>query len=141
MNRPIEGRVARILNIREVAINVGATQGVEEGMVFAILSKEPLVIIDPDSGQQLGSEDRVKVRVKATEVYERYSVCRTFEVVPGFNPLEAIATAGALLATPPRVKTLKVESSDLPEPLAEDASYVKTGDRVRQIPEVGKEEQ
>ena len=140
MNRPIEGRVATILNIREVAINVGAKQGVQEGMVFAILSKEPLLVIDPDSGQQLGSEDRVKVRVKATEVYERYSVCRTFGVTPG-SPSVLDVLRGASLAswyapTPPREKTLKVEDSDLPEPLSEDESYVKIGDRVRQVLEV-----
>lgn len=132
MTQRIEGKVAAIMSVTEVAINIGSSHGVKEGMLFAILSKEPLVVTDPDSGEELGSEDRVKVRVKATVVYERYSVCSTFEVTPGFNSLEIFASPGFLRAIPPRQKTLRVEDADLPLPLSEGKSYVKIGDRVRQ---------
>jgi len=143
MTQRIEGKVAAIMSVREVAINIGSSHGVQEGMVFAILSKEPLVVIDPDSGEELGSEDRVKVRVKATDVYERYSACRTFGVTPGSPSVLDILRGSSLYSwytpTPPREKTLKVEDSDLPEPLSEDESYVKIGDRVRQVPEAAGE--
>ena len=138
MAKRIEGKVAAIISVREVAINVGSSHGVVEGMVFAILSKEPLVVTDPDSGEELGAQDRVKVRVKATDVYDRYSVCSTFERTPGYLSLADIMktqylTQYLLAGSAPRDKTLKVEDSQLPEPLSESASYVKVGDRVRQI--------
>jgi len=140
MTKPIKGKVAKIISMSEVAINVGSSHGVAEGMLFAILSKEPLVVTDPDSGEELGAQDRVKVRVKATDVYDRYSVCRTFEMIPGSPGLADIMRSPFgflnLPATPPRAKTLKVDDSDLPEPLSEDESYVKVGDRVRQEFEV-----
>ena len=38
MTQPIRGKIARVLNSREVAINKGADDGVKIGMVFKILS-------------------------------------------------------------------------------------------------------
>jgi hypothetical protein len=141
MSKPIEGRVAVILNIREVVINVGAEQGVREGMVFAILSKESLQVPDPDSGRILGEIDRPKVRVKATEVRDSFSICRTFEVIPGVSYTSLFDLSRAFLRDiPDRPKTLKVGDSDLPQPISEEESYVKVGDRVRQVSEPEMEE-
>jgi len=139
MSEPIEGRVATILNIREVAINVGSAQGVREGMVFAILSRESLQVVDPDSGGILGEIDRPKVRVKAIEVLDSFSICRTFEVIPGVN-YSFLLSQAFLRNIPDRPKTLKVGDSDLPQPISEEDSYVKVGDRVRQEIEVDEEE-
>ena len=78
-DKPIRGKVARNLNSRELAINVGSADGVEVGMYFDILDPKGEDVKDPDSGEVLGSLDRPKVRVKVTKVQERLSVASTYK--------------------------------------------------------------
>jgi hypothetical protein len=125
-----EGKVAKIISTRELGINLGFAKGVEEGMIFAVLAETPLRIVDPDSGDLLGEVDREKVRVKATEVFEKFSICRTFETYE----TSGLGLALASIAATRRVRTLTIEDSELPPPLSEEESYVKVGDRVRQVP-------
>ena len=75
----LEGRVAEILNEREVAINLGSEEGVAPEMRFAILSGHPYVIKDPETGDELGEVDRPKVRVKVSLVKDRFCLARTYE--------------------------------------------------------------
>jgi hypothetical protein len=138
MAKLIEGKVAQIISIRELAINKGEVDGVREGMRFRVLSESPLTVADPDSGDDLGTVDREKVQVEATEVYARFSICRTFETrVVGSAWALSMSSIYAQLAAVPRTvaRTLKVDDSQLPQPLSEEQSYVKTGDRVIQIPQ------
>ena len=44
----IQGKVARILNSRELAINIGSNNGVQAGMYFDILDPKGENITDPD---------------------------------------------------------------------------------------------
>ena len=131
---PIEGKVASILNERELAINIGRCDGVRRGMKFKILAETPTEISDPDTGENLGIVDREKVRVQATEVQERFSICRTYKtrhVAGGLFP-----SLSWLVSEPREVsETLKAEDSSLPPPLPEEESYVKNGDRVVQVVE------
>lgn len=75
---PVRGKVARVLNEREVAINRGSNDGVELGMKFNILNPESQEIHDPDSGELLGYVDRPKAPVKVTMVYDKVAVATTF---------------------------------------------------------------
>lgn len=133
-NNLIEGKVAGILNERELTINIGLKNGVFKGMKFSILAKEPIEINDPETHEKLGMVDREKVRVVAAEVNERFSICKTYKkwrtVGVSFDII------ASMLATPREVhETLKVNDSSLPPPLSEEESYVKIGDRVIQIKE------
>ena len=76
--QPIRGKVARVLNSREVAINKGSDDGVKIGMIFKILSTKGSEIEDPDTGEPLGSVDLVKTNVKVTVVQERIAVASTY---------------------------------------------------------------
>jgi hypothetical protein len=141
--RPLEGRVAQILNARELVINIGEKDGVTQGMKFAVLSESPMQIIDPQTKEILDTVDREKVRVRTAEVRPRITICRTYLVrtVPGgalYNATLAGLGEGFNLARqmqPPRkvVDTLRADDKDLPPPLSEDESYVKVNDRVVQI--------
>lgn len=134
-NEPLVGRVAMVLNERELAINIGATDGVEIGMKFKVLADEPTEILDPETDELLGSIDREKVRVQAREVQERFSICRTYIIrrTDG-GPLYGLAAFAALSAPPREIpETLKAEDSSLPPSLSEEESYVKKGDRVVQL--------
>jgi hypothetical protein len=136
----LEGRVAQILNAREIVINVGSVHGVCRAMKFAVLAEEPMKIIDPATNEVLDVIDREKVRVEAAEVRERITICRTYRtrVVGGRSGMfssylkQFIDMQEQYTYEPPRtvVETLRVEDSQLPPPLDPEKSYVKVNDRV-----------
>ena len=143
MAEPIRGKVARVLNPREVAINVGATNGVAVGMYFDIVGRED--IKDPDTEEVLGSLDRPKVRVQVTEVKERLSVastCQGERVNVGGKGLISISLGDFSRALMPPVWVTKYETFHTKEKTLQEAnSDVKTGDPVVQIIEESAVEQ
>ena len=95
--KPVRGKVARVLNEREVAINRGSDDGVELGMKFNIIDSDRQEVRDPDTGETLGYVERAKIPVRVTSVYDRLAVATTFRFrrvnvggkglgVGGFNP-------------------------------------------------------
>ena len=88
MDDPIRGKVARVFNSREVAINLGSEQGVRPGMYFDVLAQYE-DIVDPDTNEALGSIERPKIRVKITRVQEKLSLASTLdrEIHVGGMPL------------------------------------------------------
>lgn len=140
--RRLEGRVAQILNARELVINIGSENGVSPKMKFAVLSEQPLEVRDPDTGEVLDVIDREKVRVEASEVRPKISICRTYRIKRiGGGALHATSLPSvvnvASLFEPPREiqETLEAKDSSLPPPLSPEESYVKIKDRVIQVSE------
>lgn len=134
--RKLVGRVASILNAKELVINIGANQGVSPRMKFAVMAESPMSVTDPETGEVLDMIDREKVRVEAVEVREKISICRTYrtrEISAG--PLYTTPFLISGLANsfaPPKIieEDLKVQSASLPPPLSPEDSYVKINDRV-----------
>ena len=135
--KPIRGRIAQILNSREVALNVGSNKGVEIGMLFDIVTLGGYEITDPDTDEILGSLDKPKVRVRVVSVQDRLSVATTYRKMR-----ENIGGAGSfieaysrMLAPPKRVveyETLKTADPAWQGLLDED-SYISRGDPVVQV--------
>lgn len=73
---PIEGQVAEILDKYTLATNVGEEDGVEEGMKFEVYEEGP-VITDPETGEELGQPETVKITLVVREVKERMSIMET----------------------------------------------------------------
>ena len=142
MTNLARGKVARILNSREVAINVGSDHGVCIGMYFDILDQNLEDILDPDSRQRLGSIERPKVRVRITMVQEKLSLASTYKKkkvnVGGsantFADLSDISRALMPAKWITMYETLKTEEKTW-ETLEEKKSFVKTGDPVVQVVE------
>ena len=131
----LEGKVAQILNDRELVINIGANKGVLEGMRFAVIGPE-FEVVDPDSQAILGTVDREKVRVEAIEVQERLTICATYQTRTVGGGLGDICLATFKDVFSPRRRipvTLKSSDVDMPAPLSPEESYVKIGDRVKQL--------
>lgn len=128
----LEGKVAQVMNERELVVNIGAHDGVSRGMRFAVLAPEPIVIRDPDTGDELGVVDRPKVRVRATVVSERFTICSTYET----RWVGDVLGAGLFDPKSParqETKTLRASDSSYPPPLSPEESYINIGDRVVQI--------
>ncbi len=140
MTEPIRGRVARILNSREMVINVGSSSGVTVGMRFEVMDQKGEDVRDPGTGELLGSVERPKVRVEVSKVKERLSVASTYkkETVNVGGAGLGVGREVARMFLPPkwetRYETLKTEEKTW-EDLDEEDSYVKTGDPVVQMPD------
>ncbi len=143
MMKPIRGKIARVLNTREIALNVGTAQGVTLGMRFDVMDSSEMDITDPDSGKVLGSLERPKVRVEIIHVQEDLSVAQTPETsvnVGGTGSLMSLGPFARSLMPPnwvTRYETLKKTAKNTKEELDEEDSLVKTGDPVVQVLEPG----
>lgn len=138
MTDPLRGKVARILDTRNLVINLGSTHGIVAGMYFDVLDPKGEDIRDPDSGDVLGSIDRPKVRVQVVKTEERLSVASTFRkktVNVGGRGGLAVGGLAEMFLPPKHVtkyETLKTTEKTW-EDLEESESYVKTGDPVVQV--------
>lgn len=136
MPQPIRGKVAEILTTRELAINVGSTHGVQANMLFDVYDNQTKHIVDPDTTETLGVLQRLKVRVKVTDVYERFSLATTFrKTVVNEGGGLALGPIASMLLPAKRVtkyETLSGKNRGWNE-LSEIDSYVSKGDPVVQV--------
>ena len=148
MTKLIRGKVARVLNKREIAINVGTTHDVTVGMYFDVMDALEQDIMDPETDELLGSIERPRVRVKVTHVQEKLSVAATYQgkrvniggtgddryLKATINSFTLGPFARSLM--PPnwvtKYETLR-KTKSIPDPLDEEDSRVKVGDPVVQV--------
>ena len=144
----IRGKIARVLNSREIAINVGSDHGVCIGMYFDIMDQNLEDIKDPDTQELLGTIERPKIRVKITAIQAKLSLASTYKsrrVNVGGTAQYAGQFEGLARALMPakwvtNYETLKTEEKTW-EALDEKKSFVKTGDPVVQVVETEDEKE
>jgi hypothetical protein len=125
----IEGRVAEILNSRELVVNRGSEHNVYKGMRFVVLSRQGATIVDPETGQQVGAELVPKAVVEIVRVRPQFSVARTFRkqsnrrLTDIFGALPEASTLEELNTDEP-VFEANIDTNDL---------YVRRGDVVIQV--------
>lgn len=73
----VDGKVAEVLNDREVVINRGEEHGVILGTRFKVV--EMVDIQDPDTGDELGAMIREKIRLKVVHVQPTLCIARTYQ--------------------------------------------------------------
>lgn len=135
--KPIEGKVANILNKRVLAMNIGKKDGVQEKMKFKVINEIP--IVDPDTEEELGRTDREKIRVKVFQVKDRFSLARTYETyeVNVGGELEVGLSKSPLdkIFTPKKIEKRVKTFYHAPEfeETEDDSIPVKVGDQVVQI--------
>lgn len=122
---PIEGQVAEILDRYTLATNIGREDGVEEGMKFEVYEEGP-VITDPETGEELGQPETVKVTLVVKEVKEKMSIMET--------PTTTVErdTFSEMLA-PFKKYERKQRKINTDEYVKDDRKMVSTGDPVRQV--------
>lgn len=131
---PIQGKVAAILNERDLVINRGENDGVSEEMLFQV-TQPNVPITDPDSGVELGVLVRDKIKVKVVEVHPQFSVAKTYETYSAHVPsLYERAESTSRGRTVTRVRKIIIESpGQNTDTIGQEGSTVKVGDPVVQI--------
>ncbi len=141
MAKPIEGKVAKIIDEQTIILNVGSQAGVLQNMRFDILATGEQVQ-DPDTGEPLGKWELVKGSVRATHVQDRLTVCTALpgEGAPSIDPathtLSAELTQAHMLNPAARTNTpgkLTVNPAQIDGKPA--AAPIALGDKVRSVPE------
>ena len=131
----ITGSVAEVLNSREIIINRGSDSGVKEGLTFEVFAPQGENVIDPETGDNLGSVNRPKVVVRIVHVEPRLSVGRTFRSTRrNIGGNSAIKLFDKMFEPPQYVReydTLRMGNRTWEE-IDESESIVKIGDPVRQ---------
>jgi curli biogenesis system outer membrane secretion channel CsgG len=75
---PLEGKVIKVSG-NKVYINLGKDSGIAAGQVFKIL-REGEELIDPSTGESLGSETTEIGSIKVTEINEKFSIAEIVKV-------------------------------------------------------------
>ncbi|MCH8063293.1 MAG: hypothetical protein IH861_12400 [Chloroflexi bacterium] len=125
----VEGKVAKILNDRELVINKGTKDSLQLGDKFKILEKTD-EIFDPDTKVSLGSIERVVVRVKVVHVEPLMSITQTYET---YTRQSGQLFAGILPGVPREV--VDVKTLRRPGSVVAEDYMVKIGDIAAQINE------
>lgn len=130
----IRGKVAAILNDRDLVINKGRNDGVAEGMEFQVTQPD-VPIRDPDSGLELGVLVRDKIKVRVVELHPNFSVAKTYETYSARVPSEVQQALSRFSGrTVTRVRKILAESSEQDgDTIGREGSTVYVGDPVVQI--------
>lgn len=137
-SKVISARVAHIIDNRTLILSVGAEQGVRENSRFKIFSATKTPILDPVTKEKLGELDRIKLRVKVTDVQEKYSIAETYEyttVNKGGNYNGSITALNKMFQEPKlerQYKTFEIDKLDR-KAIDEKDSFVRVGDRAELI--------
>lgn len=124
----IEGKIATILNTRELALNKRADDGVEMGMTFEVLDFG-VDVIDPDSEDMLGRLARPKLRVEIVHIEPRFSVGKTFDTYQQPN----VAAALSAVLSPKFITKVKTIREGEDQEFSEGSVSVSVGDPVVQL--------
>ena len=122
--KPIRGRVAQILDSRQVVLNAGSSRDVAVDMIFKVMNPKGEEIRDPDTNQVLGSVESPKLLIRVIEVQDHLSVATISAANPAVVPRTLGPFARALM--PPRWV-------DQYETLGADTAQVNIGDPVVQV--------
>ena len=72
---PIKGKIARIITKKNVVINRGSRDGVENGMRFIVRLRTGTIIDPDDPANMLGELSFTKANLSVTTVYDGMSYC------------------------------------------------------------------
>jgi len=120
----LHGKVAKLLNVREVALNIGSKDGVTNGMKFLVLNPNAGDIQDPDTNVVLGTLQLPKLQLTVNFVADEFSVAEVAGTRRGFGLPSIFYEQSGLDLTLKRRDHPGVEDIDPKE------SIVKVGDPV-----------
>ncbi len=113
----MEYKIVKIIDDKTVIINAGSNNKVTKFDKFEIydIGEE---VIDPDTGESLGTLDVIKETLNVVRIYPKMCMCRKIYKLDIF--------------TGERVKSLNVDTKDISGGIT-DENHIKVGDKVRII--------
>lgn len=129
----LRGRIVRILDAKTVVINLGRENGINNSSLFHILG-DPEHVIDPETNESLGTVNVSKGRVRASQVFDKFTIARTQWVnyVASSNLFEFWGASG--VSGTERVEVdegdLRVRTSEIQPWKAKSEIPVRIGDEV-----------
>lgn len=115
-------KVVKIIDDYQLVINAGESANLEKGdkLMVYVPGEE---ILDPDTGESLGTLDTVKCYITVSDVFQKMSVCVNASTTNG-----DLSNLGKLLSSRP--KPLPINPEDISGGL-QPATMIKIGDPVR----------
>ncbi|WP_162256557.1 FlgT C-terminal domain-containing protein [Companilactobacillus futsaii] len=84
-----EMRIAKIIDTASVVINAGEDNGIKKGDKFQIIGKKGVEVLDPETGESLGTLDDLKATVIASEIYPHMTIANSeMHEIPGIGSSE-----------------------------------------------------
>lgn len=132
----LEGKVALLLNEREIVINIGTEQGVLKDQIFGVYLPKPIEVRNPETGDLLGEIDDIILKVVARRVNPRFTICEAvgYKTIGSGYALSSISPFISAIPEQEVPITFRVVDSTKPRPIDEKDSIVKVGYRVRTLP-------
>jgi len=129
--KKIRGRIIRILDRSTVIINLGRGEHIADDSIFNILG-EPEAVIDPFTEEMLGHVSVVKSKLKASQVYERFTIATTKWTTAHFTLPASMTEAfsGFVQTTVVDEGELLVDPKDVQPWKAKSETPVRVGDYV-----------
>jgi hypothetical protein len=119
-------RAIEIIDNYSLLINYGSSEGANKGDEVRVIAIGP-EIIDPSTGDLLGTLDKVKAELTIATVYGHFSVCQKIESVTKNSLLNPLAQ---LQITVLERKPLNVEEKDITNKIPPKDSMIRPGDIV-----------
>ncbi len=119
-------RVIEILDEYSIIINYGRSNGASENDEVRVIAKGPEVI-DPNTGDSLGTLDSIKATLSLVTVYEHFSVCKKIQFKTTnilMSPLSQFQT------TTKTAKPLNINKDEMSNKKAPEDKVIKVGDIV-----------
>lgn len=132
-------KVAKIIDEYTIVINAGASNGIEVGDTFQILDKVGNEVLDPDTGEVIGSLDLIKGTVNVMEIYEKMCLCTApyddlyGSGLIGLTGLSTLDIINKKNSTRPKKKKLNIDLNYITGSLGESDEPIRIGDSVRLI--------
>jgi hypothetical protein len=101
-----EGHVVKLITDDELIFNLGSRHGVKEGMYFEVTDPLTENVVDPITGDVLGSIKRRKAQIRVLTVAERMS---TAEIYPRRGRAGISASVDLMMGPKPRSGTLTAD--------------------------------
>lgn len=125
-------KIVKILDEYNVVINGGTRDNVSINDKFQILDKKGSLVIDPDTGEEIGYLDLIKATVTVTEVQEKMCICTS----PKYNVIDSpFSDIGSMIPNFYTVKRdkLNVDNKQITGGLRKSNTPIKIGDSVQLI--------
>jgi len=128
--KPIQ--VINIVDNENIIINAGSNNNIKVDDLFEIYSTDGVEIIDPFSGESLGSIEFKKATVYAYQVMPKMTICRNYEkldILDSFREINSAISKAVRLQDAP----LNIRPEEITGDVLQKDKTIRVGDSLKRI--------